>query len=475
MLHYVLLTVYTVLIGYLAWRLWRKTHQIAFPIGIALVYYWSLAGAWFIVYDELTGMAGKEIGLHYYDYLNLLFPVHADNLYYLVCFYYALFIVVIELVLLYVCKPKQPIIEGASNAIGINHYFLIVVCAGAAMISLLLVWKEILTAAKFSESIYIVTRMQPGKWFTVHQLLNQAAVVALYVGLISYISGAKGRLLKGSQSKWILVAYAAAVVFVEGYLLLLGNKREIFFGGILGGLFYLNNVNFKINYRAFSLFVVIILVPLVFNDGLRSYSPKFLTKYFDTEGLQFKRTKEFEYSGFTMKNTTFAFLFSNEMFCAHFSMYGILDKDVPLTYGSSFLNLSASLIPRAIVKERPEDIYSYYARKVGAVEGQGYTIHHGSGWYLNFGLFGLIAGAALLAFLWGWLYNKFNAYANSKYLFTKVLFVIGLCSLTAAIPTVMRTGPEVYKAVVFESLLLPALLIFSSAWMFNRTVKNIAA
>ncbi|MCK6639782.1 MAG: hypothetical protein L6Q81_06825 [Bacteroidia bacterium] len=468
MLHYVLLTLYTAVIAWLTWRLWKKTRQIAFVLGIALIYYWSLAGAWFIVYDELTNMHGKEIGLHYYDYLYLLFPVHADSLYYLVCFYYALFIVVIQLTLLWLTKPADQNQTHEAQPVRINHYFLIVLCIGAALISLLMVWKEILTAAKFSESIYIVTRMQPGKWFTLHQLLNQAAVVSLYVGLISYISGTKSRFISGSRSHWILAAYAFAVIIVEGYLLLLGNKREILFGGILGVIFYLNNVNFKINYRAFSLFIVIILIPLLFNDGLRSYSPKFLTKYFDTSDLQFKRTKEFTYSGFTMSNTTMAFLFSNEMFCAHFSMYGILDKELPLTYGSSFNNLAASMIPRAIVSERPKDIYTYYAEGVHAKEGQGYTIHHASGWYLNFGVFGILAGAILFGWIWSWLYNHFMRFGEGKYLFTRLLYIIGIGSVTAAIPTVIRSGPEVYKALIFEALLIPTMILFAAAWLQNR-------
>lgn len=464
MLHYLLLAVYTLLIVFLTWKIWKKTREIAFVIGIGLIYYWSLMGAWFIVYDELTGQKGKEIGLHYYHYFELLFPVHADNLYYIVCALYALFIVGVQLTILYFAKPYKASGAGDPKPVRINHLLLIGICVGAAAISFALVWKEILTAAKFGESIYIVTRMQPGRWFTFHQLLNQAAVVALYIGLIAYISGDRSRFITGGRSRWLLLAYAVAVILVEGYLLLLGNKREILFGGILGAIFYINNVRYRINVKALSIFIVIILIPLIFNDGLRSYSPKFLTRYFDTSGLEFKRTKEFEYSGFTMKNTTLSFLFSNEMFCAHFSMYGVLSHHVPLTYGSSLVSLGASMVPHALWKDRPEEIYYYYAREVHAVEGQGYTIHHATGWYLNFGVIGVLLGAFLMGWLWAQLHNRHLVFWKARFLFLRVLFVIGSAAFAAELPTVMRSGPEVYKALVFEALLLPAFIVFLAAW-----------
>lgn len=471
MLHYLLLAVYTAVILYLGWRLWKKTREIAFVIGTGLIYYWSLLGAWFIVFDELTGQKGKEFGLHYYHYFELLFPVHADHTYYAVCALYALFIIGIQLTLLYFAKPYDPAQADEPKPVRINHLFLIFICTGAALLSLALVWKEVLTAAKYGESIYIVTRMQPGRWFTLHQLLNQASVVALYIGLIAYISGDRSRFISGSRSRWLLPAYAVAVILVEGYLLLLGNKREILFGGILGAIFYVNNVRYKINFKALSVFIVIILIPLVFNDGLRSYSPKFLTRYFDTSGLEFQRTKEFEYSGFTMKNTTLSFLFSNEMFCSHFSMYGVLSKDVPLTWGTSLVSLGASMVPRAIWKDRPEEIYAYYAREVKAVEGQGYTIHHATGWYLNFGIFGVLLGAFLFGWIWALLHNRHLAFWKSKYLLLRVLFIIGSAAMAAEVPTMMRSGPEVYKALVFEALLLPALIIFLAAWLGKKINK----
>jgi len=34
---------------------------------------------------------------------------------------------------------------------------------------------------------------------------------------------------------------------------------------------------------------------------------------------------------------------------------------------------------------------------VGAIQNQGYSLHHATGWYLNFGYFGVALGAVVMA------------------------------------------------------------------------------
>ncbi|CAN5411900.1 hypothetical protein BH09BAC5_BH09BAC5_07160 [soil metagenome] len=474
MIHYILLLAYTLIIIFLTLKLWKRTKEIAFMIGVALMYYWSLLGAWFFIYDDLSGQKGKSFGLHYYDFFTLVFPVHVDNSYLISVAIYALFIIGVIMMLLWMAKPASEIITENEKPVYVNHLVLIGLCMSAALISFCIVWKEVLTAAKFHESVYIVTRMQPGRFFTFHQLLNQVAVVALYIGLIAYISGKKSRYITGSNKKWILAAYAFAIIFVEGYLLFLGNKREILFGGILGIIFYLNNIRFKINYKAFALFLIIIMIPLFFNDGLRAYSPEFLTKYFDTSGLEFHRLKEFEYSHFSMKNTAFTFLYSNEMFYGHFSMYGIIYKHLPFSYGTSIISLFESIIPRFLFPDRQAPIYEYYVEHVNAVSGQGYTIHHAAGWYLNFGIIGILLGSFIFGWIWVKIYNVNQKVFTLKNNFLKLFFILGLAAFTAEIPTMMRSGPESYKALFFEALLLPAIIIYFASKIGVKKSKEIS-
>lgn len=471
MMHYLLLTVLTIIILFIAFKIWKKTNEPAFILGIGLIYYWSLAGAWIIIFDELTGDKGKDFGVHYYHYREALFPIHLNNYYLLSILYYGLFIIIIELCVLFLIK-KRAFEHSSFKPVIINHKILILACIAGAFVSCAMVWKEILTSAKFSESIYIVTRLQPGKFTTLHQLINFCIVIALYIGLISYVSAENGRLIKGDQSKKTLWLYILCVFIVEGYLLLLGNKREIFFAGIFGALFYYSNVGGKIKWKPIVLLILIVFTPMLFNDGLRSYSPEKLTNYFDTTGLELKIEQEIQYTEFSVKSSTLAFLFSNEMFSAHFSMYGILSQDIPLTWGSSINSFFHSLIPKFIFPDRPETSYDYYVRSVHALKGQGYTIHHASGWYLNFGLGGLIFAAALLGSLWAWFYNKMSVFFTFRNKFIKLLFIIGMLGFTAQLPSLIRSGPEAYKALIFEALIIPAVIVYFSSLFVKKEKED---
>jgi hypothetical protein len=474
MIHYLFLIVYTLVIGFLAYRIWKKTKHVAFLLGLFLIYYWSLLGCWFIVFDELTGQQGQHFGLAYYDYLTRLFPVHADNIYLVVISFYALFIITLELTVLFFTKKRTGQVNPVVSPIRINHLWLILVCVGTMIISFFIVWKQILIAAKFEESVYYITRNYHDNYYTIHQLFNQVAVVSLYIGFIAFIGGDKSRYITGSQKRFYIFAYAFAIFFIEAYLLFLGNKREIFFGGILGVLFYLVNVDYRINYKVLAIFIVIIMIPLFFNDGLRSYSPTFVTNYVDVSELEFHPKEEVSYTQFSVANTAFRFLFSNEMFVPHFSMYGILANDLPYTYGSSLVSLGASLVPRFLWPDRPEGVYEYYVNSVHAMPGTGYTIHHASAWYLNFGILGIIVGAFILGWFWTWFYNKFMDIETIRNKFMKILFIIGFSAYTAQIPAMMRTGPEGYKAMAFEALLLPVFIIFIASLVetyFKKKIK----
>lgn len=471
MIHYALLSILSFIIFFLAWKIWKKTKEPAFILGIALIYYWTLAGAWIIIFDLLTNDKGKDFGVHYYHYREALFYIHLDNSYLLALLYYGLFMIVIQgCVLFFARKPE---IETESTPpVFINHRILIVACIAGAIVSCMLVWKEILIAAKFGESIYVVTRLQPGKFATLHQLINFCIVISLYIGLIGYISGKNGKYITGDSSKKILWFYIFCVFFVEGYLLLLGNKREIFFAGIFGALFYFSNVSGKIKWQPIAMLIAIIFTPMLFNDGLRSYSPEWLTHYFDTSGLELHIDQVIEYTEFSVKSSTLAFLFSNEMFSAHFSMYGLIAQHVPFTYGSSILSFVYSLVPRVILPNRPEDCYEYYVKSVHALKGQGYTIHHASGWYVNFGLPGVLFGAALLGILWSWFYNKMNELKKIKNKFMKLLFIIGMLGFTAQLPSLLRSGPEAYKALIFEALIIPAVIIYFSSLFVKKNKED---
>ncbi|MCC7303163.1 MAG: hypothetical protein IT233_11020 [Bacteroidia bacterium] len=469
MSHFLILGVLTLGIGFLAWRIWKITREPGFLLGLGLMYYWTLLGAWFLIYDDLSGGKGIEFGLSYYIYTELLFPVHADTDYLYSILLYGSFMLIIEGVMLFFLSRRKHLMMGEGPApVTIHHGWLILGCVLAALISFSLVWTEILTAAKFKHSIYVVTRQQQGKWFVIHQLLNQAAVSGIFLGLLTWLTGPAARFITGSTARKWLWLYIPAVVFITGYMLLLGNKKELMTGGILGLVFFYSNCGKKIEWLKSSVFCILLVIPFIFNNGLRAYSPVFLTRIFNTEHLTFALKKEIVYTKFTLSSSALSFLFSNEMFCAHMSMYGAVHHDVPYTWGSSIVSLSASMVPRMLWPNRPGPIYEHYAGHFHLPEGQGFTIHHATGWYLNFGIAGVVAGAVLLGWLWIRFYQGMFAAGGRRFRFMRIALMLAFAGLVSEIPAMIRSGPESYKVVIFEGMLLPALVIFLATLFIKK-------
>ena len=151
---------------------------------------------------------------------------------------------------------------------------------------------------------------------------------------------------------------------------------------------------------------------------------------------------------------------SNEGFAAHMSLYGVLRYEIPLTYGSSINSFLASVVPRTFWPDRPYDVYVYYAQSINATAGQGYSIHHAAGWYLNFGVPGLVVGAVLLGRIWAALYNNFAHVAErSRNFLWQIFCTIGFVTFTANLPNLIRSGPEGYKGVLIDGFIIPIMVL----------------
>ncbi len=73
--YYALLTVATIVIAVLAATLYRMRGDYSIVLGVVALYYWSLYGAWFVVFDK----SGGE-GVQNYWYLEKkMFPVALDR------------------------------------------------------------------------------------------------------------------------------------------------------------------------------------------------------------------------------------------------------------------------------------------------------------------------------------------------------------------------------------------------------------
>lgn len=465
MSHFIALIIVTLLIIFLGKKIWDLTRNIALIVGFGLIYYWTLLGSWFIVFDNITDRAGEKLGLHYYYLFDRLFRIYNDQYYLKAICYYGIFIVGLQLTLLFFLKKykKTEIETLPENRIHLSNVRLIGLSIFAVFASFYFMRKQILYAIATEQSVYTITRTYTDRFTSLHQIFNVVAVIPLYVGFLTLIGREKVRLFYESYSRKKQIAYVIAIIGVEAYLTFLGNKHEIFFGAILGILFFIKNTVGEIQWKKIAIFFLITGIPLFFNDVLRGFSPQVIVKIFydkvepmETQGM----TKHEPTPEISVSSTASSMLFSNEMFSGHFSMYGVLKHDVKPTYGSSFKYLGTAVVPRIILPDRPDDIYAYYASSVNAYKGQGFTINHATGWYLNFGFIGLLVGSVVLGLFWGFIIKKGEEYNQTSKLFLRVLWFVAALAFVAKIPVIVRGGPEAFKPLILEGLLIPALLIF---------------
>lgn len=453
---YLLLTIGTVVVVSLAVLIWRKTHSISIPIGIAMMYYWSVFGAWSIVADRLNGEAGKS-----YGYLEeKLFPVYLDRSYFAALVLYVSFIVVIEVCLLLGVRR----LDGGEQRLGfplrINHGVLLVLGASCGLGSYWLVKESLDIAEGLNLSGYAVTRGMLGDpipFFTIHQILNRGAFLSAAIGFAVLCSGRDARMFVAGRSPAAVMGYALLTGCLLWFALMLGNKNELLFSGMVGALLYEANAQKK---RMFGLLAVALigLSLLRVIDTVRGLPlSSVVAAMADVEPSEW----------FDLAQLLFS---SNEAFAAHFSLYGVLAQNIPLTYGASFVSGIASIIPRFMWPDRPLDIYYYYAEQVGAAEGQGYTIHHAAGWYLNFGIFGIIVGALVWGTVWVLCFVVWREWWAKTSRFWRICGFIAPTMFVASIPMLLRVGVEGYKGFLVEGMLLPTMILIlaSNQWIRSR-------
>ena len=138
---------------------------------------------------------------------------------------------------------------------------------------------------------------------------------------------------------------------------------------------------------------------------------------------------------------------SNEAFAAHFSMYGVLAARTPINFGYSFYSLACALVPRVLWPERPRDIYLYYTESVGTIQNQGYSLHHATGWYLNFGYAGVILGGIVLGLIWSMCLNAYGRYGGRPGVLLRLIAVVAPWTFVRQHPTAGSCGSRGLQGV----------------------------
>jgi hypothetical protein len=438
--YYALLSVCTLVILVLAALIWRKTKAIAFLLGIAFMYFWSLYGAWFIISDTLAGEKGER---YQYLFFNIV-PVYLDSNYALTLILYSLFIVSVQLAVLVFTKEYKDQAP-STRPLMISHVTILVITAAAAILSFLIIRNSLAAAAEVNAAGYTYVR-QETPFFTLHQLLNRVALIPLTLGFSVWISGKNAKYLAGA-SRWItLLGYVGMLAGMVIFCTMLGNRNELVLAFTGMALFYLANT---VKPRKLIFFAVggcagaVLLFVKMFRDNA-----------FTNLGQGYWPILRQGFSEIVK---------SNEAFAAHFSLYGSIAKDVSFTYGTSFVYLLFSAVPRAVWPDRPDDIYEHYAAGVQLLNEQGYSIHHATGWYLNFGVVGVIVGGLVLGWIWSKLFNRFFQVEKPQSFVSRVFSIVGFWCFTATLPALIRAGPEGYKTVALQGILIPVSVIAFSA------------
>ena len=92
MIHILVVFFLTIIILILSLIIWHKTKEISFPIGIFLIYFFTLLGAVIISIDQNTGNFFQKYSFNYYYLYDKVFPVYLDNDYLLTIVFYSIFI-----------------------------------------------------------------------------------------------------------------------------------------------------------------------------------------------------------------------------------------------------------------------------------------------------------------------------------------------------------------------------------------------
>ncbi|MEP7354628.1 MAG: hypothetical protein ABI824_15480 [Acidobacteriota bacterium] len=438
---YALLTAATLVIALLAVAVFRQTRDIGTLLGTAALYYWSLFGAWYIVIDKTGGFSGKH-----YQYLETkMFPIVLDGDYMISLCLYAAFIIILQLTLL-ITMPESR--ERPLPRLQLRHEPIIVIGAIAAVGSVLLIRDKLSAAYVLHSSAYIYTRTQTDQWFTLHQVLNRVALIPSAIGLATLFAGDRSRYFVSVRRRYTLLGYALVLGGMGLFTFLLGNKNEILTALIAGLTAYVGSVR-RPNWFKVALATAMGFWFLYAIEFFRGYPLAEMSTAFTQHVGEATEVGRFVTS-------------SNEAYAAHFSMYGVLSKHIEPWFGYSIYSLVCSIVPRVLWPDRPRDIYLYYSESVGTVQNQGYSLHHATGWYLNFGYLGVALGAIVMGLVWGYCITARYRVRNKTGLRFRLFAIVAPWLFVACLPPMLRAGPEAYKGLILEGALIPVLVLMFS-------------
>ncbi len=439
--YFTLLGIATVVIAALAAALYRQRRDVGLVVGIAALYYWSLYGAWSIVIDKTGGFSGQH-----YQYLEYkMFPIALDGRYLVTLALYAGFIILVELTLLAALSRRRP---RPIPRLVLRHEAILLAGFAAGIVSYLVIRDKLSMAAAINTSAYWYTRSQGDQWFTLHQVLNRVALIPPAIGMATLAAGRRSRYFVNVERRYTWPAYLLLAAGMGAFTFVLGNKNEVLTALLAGVLTYAGSLArprwWKIGLALAAGVWFLAAVDFFRASPITQIGAAVLARGQDSDDVSHFVTT------------------SNEAFAAHFSLYGVLASETEPKFGYSLYSLACSVIPRVLWPERPRDIYLYYSESVGTIQNQGYSLHHATGWYLNFGYAGVAVGAVVLGLLWAACLNAHQKIRRRSGLLYRLFATIAPWVMVAGLPPLIRAGPEGYKGLILESFLIPVgVLVFA--------------
>ncbi len=469
MIYLVLLTLTTLAAVYLQYKIWQHTKSIVLLLPTFVIYYWSMMGGWAVTIDLLTGNALENVGFHYYSYFDKLFAIQLNSSYFFSLCMFSLFLLVFQASVLFMVRRVSPDASQPPRAIPVlNHWILIALACLMAVTSYFFIKAQIGEAITNHESLYIYLSHHAGSYYSLYQISKSASLFLVLFGISLMMSQQEGRRFRGNYSVALIIAYAAVLFVLLTYSALIGSRNDLLFAFLFAVAFYVTNSKkisfYRIGILLGGLAAIIVLIEMTRALPILDYLGLSTGPGIPTEQVVQKMS-------FT--SSVLSLMASNEMFAGHMSMYGAVYYDVPITYGGSFNYLLHSMIPRFVEATRPLDSYQHYAAAIHYTEVQGFTINHATGWYVNFGILGVAMGALLLGLLVGYAF-LIQSKVNTSNWFWYILQTILVLSIAAFFPALIRTGPEGYKALFFEAILIPSFLLYAVYKTSSITRKKVS-
>lgn len=444
----------------------RQANDRTIWIGMGVLYIWTFLGAWFFIPDALSGYQGFRIGLNYYYLMEKMFPFELGGDYDRALGGYLLFFLGLFAGLWWMLRKVGPPRMATRPAILVDHRAFLGIGILAAVVSFLLVRPVIMEAIAGNSSIYQYTRHAEFSGATLHAICNELACLAILIGWAVALSSRQGDHFTDRGHSWPRVVYPLALLVLSVYFMVLGNRHELFMAAILGSWLLLMNAK-EPPWSRSVLYLLAVVIPLLFTGRFRDHRWNDL-KVLETEGVHEDEPFKLDLIAHVPRHASTPLarvgerVLPNEMFAAHMSMYGVLRYHVPVDPGVSLRYLASAMVPRIMVQERPATAYERYAQGAHLQEGQGYTIHHATAWYINGGWPGVLVGGLVIGVVWG-LLIRLHRRRPDHGLALRIFAILGTACWTAFLPILVRNGPEAFKGLVIEGLGIPLFLVLAAA------------